>query len=179
MFARLALLFIVVPVVELLLLIEMGQWIGLLPTIALVMTTGVVGAFLARMEGFRVLLGARKEVLSGRVPTDSLMNGVCILIGGALLLTPGILTDLLGFSLLLPFTRGFWARRLGASLERGIQKGWIKASVVGGPWGRGARGPGPEADTVGPDEPTFAPAEVVETIVPPADPSPVQGRTGN
>jgi len=162
---------VIVPVVELLLLVQMGRYVGLLPTVALVVTTGIVGAYLARLEGLRVLLGARKEVASGRMPAQSLMNGVCILIGGALLLTPGILTDVVGFSLLLPFTRGFWARRLRTALERGVKKGWLKATVVQVPWNRPPGGPGPsQAPFQG--EPDFAPAEVVETIVPSSEASP-------
>ena len=147
----------------------MGRYVGLLPTVALVVTTGVVGAYLARLEGFRVLLGARKEVASGRMPTQSLMNGVCILIGGALLLTPGILTDFVGFSLLLPFTRGFWTRRLRAALERGVKKGWLKATVVQVPWAGAPGAPG--APPIHQEEPGFAPAEVVETIVNTPEPS--------
>lgn len=167
MFARLALLFVVVPILELILLVQMGRYVGWLPTLGLAVTTGIVGAFLARLEGLRVLLGARGELMAGRVPTDSLLNGVCVLIGGALLLTPGILTDLLGFSLIVPLTRRFWARRMRAAAQRGVQGGWLKATVVtgGATWGR--YGPGSArsgaADVEG--DLLAQEAQVIETIV--------------
>lgn len=140
LFARLALLFVVVPILELLLLLQMGRWVGFWPTLALVISTGVAGAALARLEGLRVLLGAQRELRSGRMPTDALLGGVCVLIGGALLLTPGILTDLLGFSLLLPPTRRFWMERLRTAARNRLQSGWVQATVVQvEPW------PGPGA----------------------------------
>ena len=97
MLARLALLFIVVPLVELLLLIEMGRWVGLLPTLSLVVLTGLIGAWLARLEGTRTLMSYRAQVAHGSMPGQAVMDGLCILIGGALLLTPGLLTDVVGF----------------------------------------------------------------------------------
>jgi UPF0716 protein FxsA len=98
---RLALLFILVPLLELVLLVQMGRVVGLWPTLGLVLATGVAGAVLARLEGLRVLFQFQQEIASGRIPGQSLLDGLSVLIGGALLLTPGILTDLLGFSLLL------------------------------------------------------------------------------
>lgn len=128
--ARLALLFVIVPVLELILLLQMGRWVGFWPTLGLVITTGLVGAVLARMEGLRVVLGARRELLSGRMPTDALLGGICVLIGGALLLTPGILTDLLGFSLLLPPSRRLWMKRLRAAARKRVESGWMQATVI-------------------------------------------------
>lgn len=106
MFFRLLLLFTVVPLVELFLLIEIGRWIGAPATVALVIGTGALGAYLARREGLKTLRRVQTEWRQGRMPTQALLDGAMILIAGAVLLTPGILTDLAGFFLLTPFGRG-------------------------------------------------------------------------
>ena len=67
--------------------------------------TGVTGAWLARTEGLRVIFSFQEELVSGRLPGQAMLDGICVLVGGAFLLTPGVITDLLGFSLMLPFTR--------------------------------------------------------------------------
>ncbi len=128
---RLALLFVVVPILELVLLIQLGQVVGLLPTLALVLFTGVTGAWLARAEGLRVLLQFQREVASGKLPGQALMDGISVLVGGAFLLTPGVLTDLAGFSLLLPPTRRWLQRRLRKRLERGIADGTVRVVTMG------------------------------------------------
>lgn len=128
---RLALLFVVVPIVELMLLIELGQVVGLLPTVALVMFTGVTGAWLARTEGMRVFFQFQKELASGRLPGQAMLDGISVLIGGAFLLTPGIMTDFVGFSLLFPPTRRWiqrWARK---RYEGQVRDGSIRVVTVG------------------------------------------------
>lgn len=105
MFLRLLALFTLVPLVELFLLIEIGRRIGVLATIGLVLGTGVLGAYLARREGLKTLQRVQLEWREGRVPTQALTDGILILIAGAVLLTPGLLTDLAGFFLLAPFGR--------------------------------------------------------------------------
>jgi UPF0716 protein FxsA len=134
---RLALLFIVVPILELMLLIRLGEVVGLLPTLALVVFTGVTGAWLARAEGLRVFLQFQRELASGRLPGQALMDGICVLIGGAFLLTPGVLTDFAGFSLLFPPTRRWMQRRIRKRLERGIADGSVRVVTMGS---FGARG---------------------------------------
>lgn len=104
-FSRLLLLFTVVPIVELALLIQIGTWIGTLPTILIVLATGGVGAFLARQQGGRVWLRIQEELNQGRFPADHLIDGLLVVVSGALLLTPGVLTDILGMAALVPFTR--------------------------------------------------------------------------
>lgn len=111
MLFRLLLLFIVVPFVELALLMKLAQLEGIPFTLALVVITGVIGTWLARSQGIKTLHRIRESLAQNQMPTDSLLDGVMILIAGALLLTPGILTDAFGFSLLIPFTRN-WYRRL-------------------------------------------------------------------
>ncbi|BAB06881.1 membrane protein FxsA [Halalkalibacterium halodurans] len=106
MFRILLLLIIIVPAAEIALLILFGQAIGLWPTIGLILLTGVLGAWLAKREGLQTIRLAQLEVEQGRVPSDMLLDGICILIGGVVLLTPGFITDALGFFLLIPQTRG-------------------------------------------------------------------------
>lgn len=140
--ARLTLLFVVVPILELVLLIQIGRIVGLLPTLALVLTTGLAGAVLARAEGLRVLWAFRSEMASGRLPGQALLDGFSVLLGGAFLLTPGVLTDLAGLALLVPASRRWIQRRARASLERGIRSGDVRFVVMGsGPFGP----PGPAA----------------------------------
>lgn len=144
---RLALLFVVVPILELMLLIELGQVVGLLPTLALVLLTGVTGAWLARAEGLRVFLQFQRELASGKLPGQALMDGISVLVGGAFLLTPGVLTDFVGFSLLLPPSRRWIQRRIRARLERQIADGTIRVVTTGsfgaGGFGFGMGGFGP------------------------------------
>jgi UPF0716 protein FxsA len=101
----LLLLFIAVPAVELALLIEVGARLGTLPTLGLIVATGVLGAALARHQGLAVLAQVRAETAAGRMPAGPLVDGLLILIAGAVLMTPGLLTDLLGFALLVPPVR--------------------------------------------------------------------------
>lgn len=137
---RLALLFVVVPVIELALLIQIGQLVGLLPTVALVVFTGVTGAWLARAEGLRVFFRFQQELAAGRLPGQSLLDGIAVLVGGAFLLTPGVLTDVVGFSLLLPVSRHWIQRRVRKRLERGIADGTIRVMTTGSMGGFGFGG---------------------------------------
>ena len=105
MFIRLFLLFVTVPMLELALLIHIGKLIGLWPTLLIVISTGILGAFLAQEQGFAVFRKIQQSLQQGILPTDSLIDGAMILAGGLLLLTPGLITDTIGFVLLLPFTR--------------------------------------------------------------------------
>jgi UPF0716 protein FxsA len=140
--SRLALLFVGVPLLELFILIQLGQLIGLWPTIGLVVLTGFAGAALARLEGLRTLWNIQGELGRGHLPGNALFDGLAILVGGALLLTPGILTDLLGFSFLLPHTRRVLLGRIRRSLEERLKAGTIQMTygsgfpgVSGSGWG--------------------------------------------
>jgi UPF0716 protein FxsA len=128
---RLALLFVVVPLIELVLLIQLGQVVGLWPTLGLVIMTGVMGAMLARAEGLRVLYQFQTELASGALPGQALLDGISVLVGGAFLLTPGILTDLAGFALLLPFSRRRIQRMVRRRLQGGLEQGTIKVMSMG------------------------------------------------
>jgi UPF0716 protein FxsA len=103
--AALAVLFLVVPFLELWVILEVGQSIGALNTIALLVLVSLVGAWLVKREGLGVYRRAQRQVDAGRVPGREIVDGVLILFAGALLLTPGFLTDVLGILLLLPPVR--------------------------------------------------------------------------
>jgi UPF0716 protein FxsA len=105
MLFRLFLLFTLVPVIELALLVEVGSRIGVAPTIAVVLGTGAAGAWLARAQGLRALQRLQDAVRAGQFPGEEIFDGVLILAGGLLLLTPGFLTDILGFCALVPGSR--------------------------------------------------------------------------
>jgi len=118
MLIKLILLFTIVPFIELSLLIELGTHIGTINTIMVVVLTGVLGAFMARIAGFNVLSKIQENLRAGIFPGDELFDGVLILIGGAFLLTPGLVTDAAGFFLLIP-------------LGRAVIKRWLKEIVRG------------------------------------------------
>ena len=107
MVLKLFLLFTAIPLLELALLIRVGQAIGSLNTIAIVVITGATGAWLARAEGVGVLRRIRESIAAGQPPSTELIDGAFVLLGGALLLTPGLLTDLIGFLCLIPMTRKY------------------------------------------------------------------------
>ena len=112
MFRRLVLLFLAVPIVELAVLIQLGRLIGLWPTLAVIAITGMLGAMLASREGLRAWHAFQTEMAQGRMPGRPILDGLSIFAGGALLLTPGLLTDVLGFALLARPTRRWIQNRL-------------------------------------------------------------------
>lgn len=99
------LLFIVLPLVELYLIIEIGSRIGALWTVLLVVTTAIIGIQLLRFQSFSTLRRAQLNMSQGSLPAMEMMEGMVLAVGGALLITPGFLTDTLGFLCLLPVTR--------------------------------------------------------------------------
>lgn len=118
MFWRLLLLFTVLPVAELALLIKVGRAINVGPTIGLVILTGLVGAALARHQGLRTLRRIHQDTARGVMPATELLNGVMILAAGLLLVTPGIITDAIGFLLLIPPARNRLRTRLANYVKK-------------------------------------------------------------
>jgi len=112
MFFKLLLLFIATPILEMVVLIEIGKHIGTWQTIGIVVITGIIGASLAKSQGLKVYRSLRTSFYNGEMPHNHLIDGLMILIGGALLITPGVLTDLVGFGLVLPWTRKLIRERL-------------------------------------------------------------------
>lgn len=123
MLPRLILLFTAVPFLELALLVWIGGEIGFLPTVALVLLTGVAGAALARHQGLATWRRFQAALAAGRLPGRELLEGLLVLLAGALLLTPGVLTDAAGFVLLVPPAR----HRIVARLERRLQGHLVSA----------------------------------------------------
>ena len=171
----LLLLFVVVPLIELYLLLFIGSQIGFWPTVAIVLVTGVVGASLAKREGLRVWHSYREALSQGRLPDEGIVGGLLVLLGGALLVTPGMLTDVVGFLLLLPQTRRFFADRIRAVIEKKLDQGVVQVMGVhpDGPGGFGGfpgavdDGFGPRGDVRDPLEDFFDPqrarGDVVDT----------------
>jgi UPF0716 protein FxsA len=143
--SKLLVLFVAIPLLELYLLTVLGQRIGLLETIGLVVLAGVAGAALARSQGRRVLQGWQESLAQGRMPEDGVLDGLLVLIGGVLLIAPGVLTDLVGVLLLLPPTRRIALRLVRARVARGVKSGSMRVVWWGG------RSPSPPA------EPRFRP----------------------
>jgi UPF0716 protein FxsA len=125
MFLRLFVLFTVMPVVELAILIRLGTAIGVFPTIAIVVLTGIAGAYLARTQGFSVLAKIRARMAEGAFPAEELLDGLLVLAAGIVLITPGILTDISGFLLLVPRTRRVAKEFLSRYIRTHIQSGSI------------------------------------------------------
>ena len=130
--------FILVPLIEIGLFIEVGGWIGLWPTLGLIILTAVVGTALLRQQGLATLRRAQSQMDAGQVPAKELFDGVCLLIGGLLLLTPGFFTDAVGFLLLMPPVRDLLRQRLGGRMTR------VHLHRAGGGFGPRPGGPGPQ-----------------------------------
>ncbi len=126
---KLILLFIGIPLIELLVLIELGKLIGTVYTIALIFVTGIIGVFLAKTQGFLVLRNVQLSMARGEMPGQHLIDGLFILAGGLVLLTPGLLTDIFGFSLLLPFTRKYYRQLLISKLRYWMTNGQVRVFV--------------------------------------------------
>jgi UPF0716 protein FxsA len=129
--AQLFALFILLPALELALLIEIGSRIGTGATIGLIVVTGLVGASLARQQGIRVISTVQRELAEGRLPASSLMDGLMILIASALLITPGVLTDVFGFLCLVPAFRSAVKAHLRRRFERAVAEQRIEVHVEG------------------------------------------------
>ncbi len=119
-FQRLIVLFVTLPLVEIFLLIKLGELMGFWPTVLMVIGTGLLGAWMARLYGWSVWMEIQQELQMGKMPTDKMFDGLLILIGGIVLLTPGIITDAIGFLLLIPATREIAKRWLKNRFETRI-----------------------------------------------------------
>lgn len=122
MFAGLGILLLVVPIVELYVLIRVGDVIGLIPTLAILIAVSIAGTVLLKKEGIATWNRVQLALREGRMPTHEVTDGALILLGGALLLTPGFVTDVFGLAMLFPFTRAgakvFLRKALGFALVK-------------------------------------------------------------
>ena len=125
MLGRLILFFTVVPLLELFLLIEIGSRIGSLNTVLVILITAIIGANLAHSQGIDALRRIQQELAEGHLPADELFNGIFVLVGGVLLLTPGFFTDFAGLTFLIPFTRSLWKRWIAGYIQRKLDSGTI------------------------------------------------------
>ena len=123
MFGYMIILFTVVPAVELAVLIKVGGYIGVGNTLTIIILTGVAGAYLARLQGFLVLRDIQENLSQGKMPSTQLLDGLMILVGGLVLLTPGFITDIIGFVLLIPWTRSLIKLLLQSKFEAMIKQG--------------------------------------------------------
>jgi UPF0716 protein FxsA len=138
----LLILFIALPIAEIYVIIQVGQAIGILPTLALLILDGFIGAALARSQGGAAWDRFNRALSGGRVPARETFDGAMIILGGALLLAPGFITDVIGFSLLLPPTRAMLRGFVARLARRRIAVSWI---FTGGSAPRGTAGPGPQS----------------------------------
>lgn len=125
MLGYLILLFTVVPITELALLIKIGQLWGLRNTLALVILTGIFGAILLKIQGINILKRINDQLSQGIIPSDALFDGFFIFCGGLLLITPGIITDILGILLLFSFTRNLFKYWLKRKLRKAFEQGRV------------------------------------------------------
>jgi len=121
-------LFLVIPIIEIYFLIKVGEVIGAFPTIVLVVLTAVIGAGLLRQQGLSTLARFQQNLSTGKIPAQEMVEGIMLAVGGALLMTPGFVTDSIGFLCLLPFSRKFIAakviKRSSAKFTAGMSGGF-------------------------------------------------------
>ena len=125
MIFKLFLLFTLIPIIELMILIDLGTSIGLAPTLGVVILTGALGAWAARTQGFYVVSRIQAEMAAGRLPGAEMVEGAMVLVGGVLLLTPGLLTDAAGFALMVPAVRAVVRGWLMRKFEKMIEEGKV------------------------------------------------------
>jgi UPF0716 protein FxsA len=123
-------LFVAVPIAELYVIIQVGQWIGVGPTIALLIADSIIGAMLLRAQGRSAWRRFNATVAEGRIPTREVLDGVCVIAGGLAMLAPGFITDAFGILLLLPPTRAVFRRLALANVAS-------RMAATGASWGVG------------------------------------------
>ncbi len=167
-----ATLFLVIPIIEIYFLLKVGDMIGAFPTIILVVLTAVIGAGLLRQQGLSTLARLQQNMGQGKIPAQDMIEGVLLAVGGALLMTPGFVTDTMGFLCLLPFSRTFIAKNI---MKRSADK--MKAGVnaqMGGFGGFAGGSYNPNDGHQAPHDPDVVEGEFTEVdenppVISPAD----------
>jgi UPF0716 protein FxsA len=131
MMSRLLFLFVLVPLLELYILIKIGGTLGAFQTVALVVFTALLGVVLVRFEGLKTLQQIRQSLSQGIVPAEEMVDGVLIFVGGILLITPGVLTDLFALVLLIPYSRTIFKRWLRRRFDRMVAAGNVRLQYYG------------------------------------------------
>ena len=122
MFPKLLALFVIIPLAEIYVILEVGSLVGPLPTVLLIVLTAVAGAFFTRLEGLRTLHRMQQQIMVGQMPAEELVDSVLICVAGVLLLTPGFLTDAFGLWILIPPTRQVFKRWLRSRFDQYMNK---------------------------------------------------------
>lgn len=122
--------FTVIPIIELTLLIRLSKAFSFISVLALTISTGIIGASLAKSQGRQVIANAQRNLQSGQIPTKELLDGILIIIAGIVLVTPGILTDLFGFSILLPPIRAIYRQILITLFKNSKKSSSFKTSFT-------------------------------------------------
>jgi UPF0716 protein FxsA len=125
-FSRLLILFVAIPLLELYILIKVGKYLGTENTILIVILTGILGAAFARSQGAGIINKIRETLNQGQIPGNEMIQGILIFAGGIMLITPGFLTDILGFSLILPYSRQIFAGFLISYIKKKIESGRVQ-----------------------------------------------------
>ncbi len=128
-------IFFLVPVAEVFVFLKVGQWIGVLETLLLCVLTAGIGGLLVRHQGLETLFKARREMQSGQLPVTELFDGLCLVAAGAMLITPGFVTDIIGFALLVPAMRTL-LRRWAARHFQIVEMGQTDPDIVEGTYER-------------------------------------------
>lgn len=122
-------LLLIIPAAEIYILVKANETFGFTKTIGLVLLTAIAGIYLAKSEGLQVYRNINMDLSQGRVPGDNILSGLCILIGGFLLLLPGFLTDIIGITMVFPVTRGFYVSIIKLKIENLIRKGYRRIRI--------------------------------------------------
>ena len=117
---------VIVPAIEIAVLLFSGQLIGVWPTIVLIILTGILGTYLAKQQGLETIRRTQEQLRRGMMPGEAVLDGISVLVGGTLLLTPGFVTDIMGLLLLLPPTRKFFKVLMLKAFKSWIDRGNIK-----------------------------------------------------
>lgn len=162
-------LLLTVPLAEIALFVAIGGRIGVLATIAMVVLTAIIGTFLLRLQGLQVLNEAKRSADQGKMPLGPVVDGLCLLVAGLLLITPGFLTDAFGFALFVPAFR----RALAGLVWRQLRDSAHVRVYTSGP----GRGPGPDGPPPPGNDGKIIEGEVVEEV--PADQDEGGGKPGS
>lgn len=129
MFLILVALFIIGPIAEIYVLLSAGSAFGVLPVIAACLATAFLGGWIIRLQGLAALQGAQRDLDAGRPPVASAVNGALLLVAAPFLMTPGFLTDAIGFALLIPPVRMFLAKQALRHIKKRIDRGDAKITI--------------------------------------------------
>ena len=123
-------LFIIIPIIEIIVLLVSGSYLGIGWTVFLIFFTGIVGVYLAKRQGLQTIRRLKEQMNKGYMPGEEVYSGICILIGGFLLLLPGFISDILGFLLLIPFTRKGFKPLLYALITKYMSKSRKTITII-------------------------------------------------